>query len=113
MANLKEIKDIPIFMYGKNDNGYSIDESEVINFDKFKNIPIVNHIKIGDDCSDEKIVGVVINATRLEFPYLYGDVMLLDNFNFTKFKNYQIQCAGFNSEEMKLTNVDILAIELE
>jgi len=42
MSKLKEIKDVPIFMYGENSNGYRIDESEVSNFDKFKNVPIIN-----------------------------------------------------------------------
>lgn len=113
MSNLKEIKDIPIFMYVENNNGYIIDESEVKNFDKFKNVPIINHININDEEIEEKVVGVVMSATRLEFPYVYGDVTVFDDLNFMKFKNYQIQCTGFNSEEIKLTNVDILAIELE
>ena len=110
---MKEIKDIPIFMYGENANGYIIDESEVSNFYKFKNAPIMNHIKTSNEYTDELVVGVVTNVTKLEFPYVYGDVMVFDYLDFTKFKNYQIQCEGFNNENMKLVNVDILAIELE
>lgn len=108
---MKEIKNIPIFMYGENANGYIIDESEVSNFEKFKNVPIINHI--GNEEMGENVIGVVMSATRLEFPYVYGDVAVYRNLSFTKFKNSQIQCECFDKESMKLTNVDILVIELE
>lgn len=116
MNQLKEIKDIPIFMYGENDNGYIIDVLEIEDFKKFENAPIVNHIKTDTDTDlKEEIVGWVIEATRLEFPYVYGNIFVHEEFNFTKFKNYQINCevVGNLFGENYLTNIDIMAIELE
>ena len=116
MIKTKEIKDISIFLYGENANGYIIDKSQIEDFSKFENVPIVNKIKERkDEEFEQKIIGVVKNATRIEYPYVYGDIVVFDEFKLTKFRNYEVNCDVERDEIgiKYLVNVEILSIELE
>lgn len=118
---MKELKDVQIFMYGESPNGFVIPESEMLDFSKFKNVPILE--SIGDYSPEmidgvtkfaltEKVVGQVIEATKLEFPYVYGNILVCDELVYDKFKNYQIQYDEIQ-DGLILKNVWILGIELK
>lgn len=112
---MKEINDIKIFMYGENPNRFTISESEIIDFNKFKGVPIIQNLGLDDnECNGEmaeKVIGLVIEATRIDFPYVYGNIKVEDYITYSTFKNYEIQCEISDNNE--LLNIKILSIELE
>lgn len=118
-----KLNDVIIFRAGENPNGIFITEDAINDLEKFKNKPIVNKIYGTRDyweCESDKenVIGVILEATRIEFPYVYGNIAIFED-EFDKLntmKNYEIQLDLGEKEEgniLRVNEFDLMAIEME
>lgn len=117
-----KLNDVIIFRAGENPNGIFITEDAIKDLEKFKNKPIVNKIygyQNDCECKSEKenVIGVILEATRIEFPYVYGNIAIFED-DFDKLntmKNYEIQLdLGEKTDDVfRVDKFDLMFIEME
>jgi hypothetical protein len=113
VRKFKVIENVPIFKYGENANGGIIPESEVSDLRQFGGVVIVDHID-GDLREDflSRPVGVVLKATRLKYPFVYGRVAIEEGFRAIGFANYEVEIGKIDERRGIYSDLKVLAIEL-
>lgn len=116
-----ELKDVIIFRAGENPNGVYITEKAISDLKQFNNVPILNKIcgyqnDFDDKIKNEKVIGWIYKATRIDFPYIYGDILVEEEFkNVKTMKNYEIQLDLGEKENgvFVVDKFDLMSIEME
>lgn len=110
---MQRICNVKILFYGENANGFSIEEKEILDLNKFKNVPVLKNIESNYKCGKTELIGLIEEATKIEDFYVYGNVILYDDreIKHLDFKNYEISVERV--EGQSLIGVNILGIEFE
>jgi hypothetical protein len=97
---MKEYKSIKIFQYGKNENEAFISEGSVNNaIGTFANKPIMIFNTTDKYNKKNLPVGYITKVTKIEFPYVYGDVSIFkDDVKLGKFRNYGVEVLENHTE---------------
>jgi hypothetical protein len=93
---MKEFKNIPIFQYGMNPNGYYISKEVVEKaVETFKNAPVIDY---REDYNGAPI-GIVKDVVNIENDFVYADVLMMGDIEVGDFYNYEIHVDKYHQED--------------
>ncbi|WP_297419340.1 hypothetical protein [Clostridium sp.] len=97
---MRKYKNIPIFQYGQNENnGYITKEAVIKTKNTFINAPVMIYDENDKyNKNNPRIIGLIKEVTKIEFPFVYGDVILKDNLDLGRFRNYSIDVKESHEE---------------
>lgn len=102
---MKKYEDIPLFKFGASQTKMAISQQAVEDcIHTFHKKPVFIYDEADNYNKNNKIVGIIDRTTKIEDGFLYGDIIIWNEYmdkdlELNKFRNYEINAEEYHNEE--------------